>query len=507
MNSSTEKIQPLTGFALFIGACCLAMANFLAILDTTIANVSIANIAGSLGVSTSQGTYVITSYAVAEAISVPLTGWLSRRFGSIRVFVTCLTLFGVLSVLCGMATSMGMLVVFRVLLGLSGGPLMPLSQTLMIRIFPKEKSHAAIGIWSMTTLIAPIMGPILGGYLCDEYSWHYIFIAKAPFAIVAAFFCWRLLKHFETPLVKSAIDKVGLALLVVWVAALQLMLDEGKDLDWFESTHIQILAIVAVIGFVAFLIWELTERNPVVDLRVFRHRGYSVSMITLSLAFGAFFSISIITPLWLQGYMGYTATISGLTTAHIGMFAVFLAPIVANIASKRDPRPLVFFGIIWLGLWTLYRSFASLDMTYDQVSWPLLVQGIGMPFFFVPLTAIALSCVDEDEMESAAGLMNFIRTLSGAIATSVMTTYWTNETRHVHAELVGVTHQSDTLTQAMQANGEVGEQTRALFDALLQTQSGMIATNQTFMMLASVFLVAGSLIWLAPKVKKASKEA
>lgn len=289
MNSSTEKVQPLTGLALFIGASCLAMANFLAILDTTIANVSIANIAGSLGVSTSQGTYVITSYAVAEAISVPLTGWLSRRFGSIRVFVTCLTLFGLFSILCGMATSMSMLVVFRVLLGLSGGPLMPLSQTLMIRIFPKEKSHAAIGIWSMTTLIAPIMGPILGGYLCDEYSWHYIFVTKAPFAIVAAFFCWRLLNQFETPLVKSTIDKVGLLLLVVWVGALQLMLDEGKDLDWFESTHIQILAIVALIGFVAFLIWELTERNPVVDLRIFRHRGYSVSMVTLSMAFGGIF--------------------------------------------------------------------------------------------------------------------------------------------------------------------------------------------------------------------------
>jgi DHA2 family multidrug resistance protein len=502
MNSSTDNVQPLTGLALFLGAMCLAMANFLAILDTTIANVSIANIAGSLGVSTSQGTYVITSYAVAEAISVPLTGWLSRRFGSIRVFVTCLTLFGIFSVLCGMATSMGMLVVLRVLLGLSGGPLMPLSQTLMIRIFPPNKGHAAIGIWSMTTLIAPIMGPILGGYLCDEYSWHYIFIAKAPFAIVAAFFCWRLLKHFETPLLKSAIDKVGLLLLVVWVGALQIMLDEGKDLDWFESTRIQILAIVAVIGFIAFLIWELTEENPVVDLKIFRHRGFSTSMVTLSLGFGAFFAISVITPLWLQGFMGYTATVSGLTTAHMGMLAVFLAPIVASASSKRDPRIFVFFGVMWLGAWTLFRSFGSIEMTYDQISWPMFIQGIGMPFFFVPLTAIALGCVNENEMESAAGLMNFIRTLSGAIATSVMTTYWVNETRHVHAELVGVTHQSDTLSQTMQSTGEVGEQARSIFDLLLQSQSGMIATNQTFMMISVVFVVAASIIWFAPKVKK-----
>lgn len=319
-HSSDNDIKPLTGGALFIGALCLAMANFLAILDTTIANVSVSSIAGSLGTSTSQGTYVITSYAVAEAISVPLTGWLSRRFGSIRVFVTCFVLFGVFSVFCGLATSMTMLVTFRVFLGLAGGPLMPLSQTLMMRIFPKDKSHAAIGIWSMTTLVAPIMGPILGGVLCDQFSWPYIFFVKTPFAIVAAILCWKLLQQFETKTVRSKIDKVGLALLVVWVAALQIMLDEGKDHDWFESSRIVILGIIAVIGFVAFLIWELTERDPVVDLKVFRHRGYTMSMLTLSLAFGAFFSISVITPLWLQIYMGYTATISGYATATMGIF-------------------------------------------------------------------------------------------------------------------------------------------------------------------------------------------
>lgn len=314
-HASDHEIKPLSGGALFVGALCLAMANFLAILDTTITNVSVSTIAGSLGTSTSQGTYVITSYAVAEAISVPLTGWLASRFGSIRVFVTCFLLFGVFSLLCGMANSMSTLVMFRSFLGFSGGRLMPLSQTLIMRIFPKNKGHVAIGIWSMTTLIAPIMGPIIGGILCDQFSWPYIFIVKMPLAIGAALICWTLLQKFETKTVRSKIDKVGLLLLVVWVAALQLMLDEGKDHDWFESSRIVTLAVIAAIGFVAFLIWELTERNPVVDLKVFRHRGYSMSMVTLSLAFGAFFSISVLTPLWLQIYMGYTATISGYATA------------------------------------------------------------------------------------------------------------------------------------------------------------------------------------------------
>lgn len=491
---------PLRGAQLALGAGILAMANFLAVLDTTIANVSVSNIAGSLGTSTSQGTYVITSYAVAEAISVPLTGWLASRFGPIRVFATCFILFGLFSLLCGMATSMNMLVLFRVFLGLCGGPLMPLSQTLMMRIFPKDKAHAAIGIWSMTTLVAPIMGPILGGILCDQYSWPYIFYVKAPFALLAGVMCWKLLRPFESKTLKLPIDKVGLVLLIVWVAALQIMLDEGKDHDWFESTRIVTLAIIAAIGFVAFLIWELTERNPVVDLRVFRHRGYRTSMLTLSLGFGAFFGITVLTPLWLQIYMGYTATIAGYSTAMMGILAVFLAPLIANLATKIDPRPMVFIGVLWLGGWTLYRSHANMDMTFWQISFPMFFQGIGMPLFFVPLTGIALGSVLAREMESAAGLMNFIRTLSGAVATSMVNTGWERETRYVRAELAGLTDRAGDTTQAMQMAG-AGEQSKGNLEWLLQGQSVMVATNKIFMIIAVLFFVAAFAIWLAPRPK------
>ncbi len=502
-SSSDNFPQPLSGGKLALGAICLAMANFLAILDTTIANVSVSNIAGSLGTSTSQGTYVITSYAVAEAISVPLTGWLSSRFGAMRVFVTCLIMFGIFSALCGMATSMNMLVLFRVFLGFAGGPLMPLSQTLMIRIFPKDKSHAAIGIWSMTTLVAPIMGPILGGILCDQFSWPYIFFVKTPFAIVAGLLCWKMLQQFETKATKSRMDLVGLVLLVVWVAALQIMLDEGKDHDWFESGRIVTLGIIALIGFVAFLIWELTERNPVVDLKVFRHRGYTTSMLTLSLGFGAFFGITVLTPLWLQIYMGYTATIAGYSTAMMGVLAIFLAPAIANLATKIDPRPLVFIGVLWLGIWTLFRSHANMDMTFWQVSLPMLFQGIGMPLFFVPLTAIALGCVMDREMDSAAGLMNFIRTLSGAFATSMVNTSWENQTRYVKAEMAGLTDQSGAATEAMTNAGMGMDQTRGIMDWMLQGQSVMVATNQIFMVIAVIFTVAAFVIWLAPRPTRA----
>lgn len=502
-HTSDNDIKPLSGGALFLGALCLAMANFFAILDTTIANVSVSNIAGGLGTSLSQGTYVITSYAVAEAISVPLTGWLARRFGSIRVFVTCFFFFGFFSLLCGLSTSLNMLVMCRVFLGFAGGPLMPLSQTLMIRIFPKDKSHAAIGIWSMTTLVAPIMGPILGGILCDQYSWPFIFFVNIPFAIFASFVGWKILKKYETKNERLPIDKIGLLLLIVWVAALQLMLDEGKDHDWFESSRIVTLAVIAAIGFVAFLIWELTERNPVVELRVFRHRGYAMSMVTLSLAFGAFFATTVLTPLWLQNFMGYTATISGYATATMGILAVFLAPIIANLSSKYDPRPFVFVGVMWLGFWTFMRSFNTVDMTFEQVSWPMFVQGIGMPLFFVPLTAIALGSVKPHEMESAAGLMNFIRTLSGAFATSMINTSWEHESRYVHAELAGLTDKAGVATQAMQNAGMSAAQTRSALDGMLQGQSVMVATNQLFLVIAVIFAVAACMIWMAPKPKHA----
>ncbi|WP_275138490.1 MFS transporter, partial [Vibrio parahaemolyticus] len=217
--------------------------------------------------------------------------------------------------------------------------------------------------------------------MCDQYSWPFIFFVNIPFAIFASFVGWKILKKYETKNERLPIDKIGLLLLIVWVAAFQLMLDEGKDHDWFESSRIVTLAVIAAIGFVAFLIWELTERNPVVELRVFRHRGYAMSMVTLSLAFGAFFATTVLTPLWLQNFMGYTATISGYATATMGILAVFLAPIIANLSSKYDPRPFVFVGVMWLGFWTFMRSFNTVDMTFEQVSWPMFVQGIGMPLF------------------------------------------------------------------------------------------------------------------------------
>jgi DHA2 family multidrug resistance protein len=502
MSQTTPANQadaPLTGVMLWLAAILLATANFIAVLDMTIANVSVPSISGALGATTSQGTWVITSYSVAEAITVPLTGWLAARFGAVRVFAIAMAMFGACSALCGVSTSLGVLVFARICQGFAGGPLMPLSQTLLLRIFPKEKATAALTIWSMTTLVAPVVGPILGGYLCDNYSWPWIFYINVPIAASCAFIAWNMLKRYEQPLLKNPIDRVGLLLLVVWVGALQLMLDEGKDLDWFSSTAIVALAIIAVIGFAAFMIWELHEEHPVVDLRVFRHRGFSVSVLTISLAFAAFFGVNVLTPQWLQTYMGYTATTAGMATAWSGVFAVLAAPVVAILSNKVDLRRLVFGGVAWLGLVTLLRAIATTDMGYWDVSQPIMLMGLGMPFFFIPTTSLALASVEEHETASAAGLMNFLRTLSGAFATSLITTLWDDQITRNHAELVGLSDSDQSVRSLLESSGMAADAVLQSIDRLVNSQAVMVATNQIMTAVALVFLVAAAVIWLAPK--------
>ena len=503
MTSVKEPtLQPLTGWQLWAAALFLSMANLIAILDMTIANVSVLTIAGSLAVTPTQGTWVITSYAVAEAITVPLTGWFTARYGSVKVFVVAMAAFGLFSALAGLSTSLGFLVFARVLQGMAGGPLMPLSQTLLLRIFPKEKAGAATGIWAMTTLVGPVLGPILGGWICDNYTWPWIFLINLPIAAACAWICWKILRRYETRIVRNPIDVIGFVLLIVWVGALQIMLDEGKNLDWFSSPLIVGLGIVAVVGFVAFLIWEFTAAHPIVDLRVFRHRGFSAAVLTISLTFAGFFAANVLTPLWLQSFMAYTATDAGTTTAWIGITAFLTAPAVAAMSMKMDPRKLVFYGIVWIGLITLYRTIATTQMSYWDIALPLMLLGLGMPFFFIPSTAAALSSVEEEETNSAAGLMNFMRTLSGAIATSMVTTYWDDEIARNRAELVGVIDPGQVIYSQLTSQGMTDAQALVVLERMVTEQSVMLATNELMLVVALMLLVSACFIWLVPKSKR-----
>jgi DHA2 family multidrug resistance protein len=502
--TSTQDTKPLSGAGLWLAAVMLAMANFVAVLDMTIANVSMPNIAGGLGISTDQGTWVITSYSVAEAVLVPLTGWLAGRFGSLRVFTTAMVMFGIFSALCGFSTSLGMLVFFRIMQGLSGGSLMPLSQTLLMRIFPKERAPAATALWAMTTLVAPVLGPILGGVICDDFSWPYIFFINVPIALLFSPMIARMLRRFETPKAKLPVDVVGLILLILFVGSLQIMLDTGKDHDWFASPQILVLAAVAVVGFLAFLIWELTDDHPIVDLRVFRHRGFTASVFTLALGYGAMFGANVLTPLWLQTDMGYTATWAGMTTAWSGACAVIVAPIAGALMGKKlDPRWLVFGGLTWIGLVMLMRATLTSGVTYWHIAGPLALMGLGLPLFFVPLTALSLGSVEERETASAAGLQNFLRTMSGAIATSLVTTAWSNDTTRAHANLAGLADRAGDAIQTLTSGGMTADAARNQLDNMVQSQSAMIATNGLMFVVALVFIAAALVIWLAPRPSRA----
>ena len=492
----------LSGLPLWIAGLLLATANFLAILDMSIANVSVPHIAGSLGATTSQGTWVITSYAVAEAITVPLTGWLAGRFGAVKVFVVALTGFAIMSALCGLAPSLGVLVAFRVLQGTFGGPILPLSQTLLVHIFPPKQQPAAMGLWAVTTLVAPIMGPVLGGTLSDTFGWPLIFWINLPISLIAIPLIWRTLRRHDTATAKSPIDGVGLGLLVVWVGALQLMLDLGKEHDWFASPMIVALGLTSLVGFAAFLIWELTDRNPIVSLRVFRHRGFSMSMITLSLAFGGFLATNVIGPLWLQTNMGYTATWAGYVLGMFGVLAIVSAPVAAQLASRFDARLPIFLGLAWVAWVTFMRAGATSQMDYWQIAVWLLLCGVGMPLFFLPLTQVALGSVDPEETAGAAGLMSFIRTLSGAFATSIATTVWENNATRNQAALAGTAH-TDAASAALAQSGMSAGQVTETLSNMVQGQAVLLATNQVFMACSVLFLVAAAAIWLAPKPSRA----
>jgi DHA2 family multidrug resistance protein len=493
---------PLTGVPLYIAAILIGLGNFLVVLDTTIANVSVPTIAGNLGVSSSQGTWVITSYAVAEAITVPLTGWLARKFGAQRTFITCYLGFAVVSLLCGLSSSLGMLLGTRVLLGLVGGPIMPLSQMLLLRVFPKEKATLATVIWAMTTLVGPVAGPILGGIICDNYGWAWIFFIKVPVAAAGGFVLMRLLKGQSDPKSQAFIDKVGLALLIVWVGALQIMLDEGRNHDWFASAEIRTLGIVAAIGFVAFLIWELTEKNPIVDLRIFRHRGFVGAALTYAVGFGGFFASIVIVPLWLQSNMGYTATWAGYATGIMGILAVASAPFVGKACEKFDPRMIVCAGVLGLALIMVWRMWTfTPDVTFLQMAWPMLLTGIFMVMFFVPVTGLAMASVKPDEQANAAGLSNFMRTLAGAFATSLIQSGWSNAARSNQTELAGAMTNGRHLIEAADGAGMPHDASVTLLSMVVEGQSVMLATLNMFGVIALCLGFAATLIWLVPKPK------
>ncbi|RYF70445.1 MAG: DHA2 family efflux MFS transporter permease subunit [Comamonadaceae bacterium] len=492
---------PLEGAARVWGTLALSAATFMNVLDSSIANVSLPAIAGDLGVSASQGTWVITSFGVANAIAVPLTGFLTQRIGQVRLFMTSVILFVITSWLCGLAPNMTTLIAFRALQGFVAGPMIPLSQTLLLSSYPRAMAGLAMAVWSMTTLVAPVMGPLLGGWITDNIAWPWIFYINIPVGLLAAGLTLGIYRKRESPTKKVPIDTIGLALLVLWVGSLQLMLDKGKELDWFHSGEIIAMAVVAVVGFAFFLVWELTEKHPVVDLSLFKRRNFWSGALATAAGYGLFFGNVVILPLWLQQYMGYTATQAGMVLAPVGVMAILLSPIVGLTVGKVDPRRyatasfLIFALILWM------RSRFNTQADFATIMIPTVIQGIAMAFFFIPLVTITLSGLSPDRIPAASGLSNFARITAGAMGTSIATTVWESRAALHHAQLAEAVHTGSSATNsAMSALGSAGlspDQVLAQVNRLVDQQAFMLATSELFYASALMFLLLVPVIWLS----------
>jgi len=491
---------PLRGTALLLGTVSLSLATFMNVLDSSIANVSIPAIAGNLGVSPGQGTWVITSFGVANAISVPLTGWLTQRFGAVRLFTMSVLLFVLTSWLCGFASSLEALVFFRVLQGLVAGPMIPLSQTLLLASYPRALAGTALALWGVTTLVAPVVGPLLGGWITDNISWPWIFYINVPVGLLAALLTWGIYRDRETPIRKLPIDTVGLSLLVLWVGALQLMLDKGKELDWFASNEIILLGVVAVVAFAVFLVWELTDKHPVVDLRLFARRNFAFGALALSVAYALFFGNVVLLPLWLQQWMGYTATSAGMALAPVGVFAILLTPLVGKKVGQWDPRRMATGAFIVFGVVLWMRSHFTVQTDFIHILIPTLLQGAAMAFFFIPLTTLTLAGIAPERIPAAAGLSNFVRITAGAMGTSIATTLWDSRAAMHHAHLTeGLVQGQGVFAQTLNqltASGLTQAQALAQINRLIDQQAFTRAANDIFLGSAGLFLLLIGLIWL-----------
>jgi len=497
---------PLTGAAQILGAFSLALATFMNVLDTSIANVSLSSIGGDLGVSTTQVTWVITSFGVANAIAVPLTGWLSQRFGAVRLFTASIILFSIASLLCGLATSLQELIVFRVLQGAVAGPMIPLSQALLLSSFSKAKAGTALAIWAMTTLVAPVMGPLLGGWITDNISWPWIFYINIPVGVFAAIVTWSVYRKRETPRRRLPIDGVGLGLLVLWVSALQIMLDQGEELDWFNSSTIVALAVVATIGFCVFIVWELVDNpHPVVDLRLFRRRNFWTGTLAFALGYGVFFGNVVILPLWLQQYMNYTATDAGLLTAPVGILALLLSPWVGRRVGKTDPRILATVAFLIFAISLYMRTAYNTQANFGFLVVPIIVQGAAMAFFFVPLVSLVLSGLPAERVPAASGLSNFARIVSGSFGTSIATTMWDHRAILHHAQLTEYVNNNSLATQSyvgiLQSAGLSLQQAGAAINRSIDVEAHLLAANDLFWVSSILFFLMIGVVWLARPVK------
>jgi DHA2 family multidrug resistance protein len=471
------------------------------VLDTTIANVSVPTIAGTMGISATQGTWVITSFTVATAISMPLTGRLAERLGQVRLFLLATMLFTVASIMCGLAPNMPLLIAARVVQGAVAGPLMPLSQALMLSIYPREKRGQALALWATIAVVAPIVGPILGGYISDNASWPWIFFINGPVGVLAVLLTTESLQRMESVKHKPPIDWTGLVLLAVWVGVLQVMLDLGSDENWFDSPLIIGLTVITGVVFCYFLVWELNHPYPIVDLSLFKDRNFAVGAGGGSLIYAAFFGSSVLLPLVLQTQFGYTATWAGLVIAPIGIAPILGSRFVGRNYHRVDPRLLITGSFLITACVMWLRSRASTEWGFWNLLEPQMLLGVGVMIMFTPLTAVMLSTLDPRRSASALGVSSFMRLTASGFGASVFTSVWQSRAAVHHTRLVEAITAYDPARSAtfgvLTRHGLGAQQAYGVVDATVSNQSFVMAADDVFWVAALAIVAVTSVIWLA----------
>jgi len=510
-DTQNNEYPPLRGAPLALLTVAVAAATFMEVLDTTIVNVSIPAIAGSLGVSPNEGTWTVSSYSLAAAVMQPLSGWIGRRFGEVRAFVTSMLLFVVFSALCGFSNSMGMLIGGRLMQGLVSGPMVALAQALLLRNYPPAKRGIALSIWGMVVIMAPMLGPVLGGWITDNLSWPWVFYINVPVGLISIAITWNILKDRESKKSIVPIDVVGLVLLVVGVGSLQFMLDNGNEKDWFSSPLIVTTGVTALVCLTYLLAWELQDKHPILDLHLFKRRNFLVGTIAISLGFFTFFGSNVIYPLWLQTTLGYTSTWAGFAVAPVGIFAIMLAPIIGKNIGRLNLRLLASTAFAIFAIGMFWMSTLTDQASYAQLAAPRLWQGLGIPMFFLTLNQIVMSEMKPHEYASAAGLANFLRTISGSITTATTVWLWNDRTDFHHTVLTEhIRPGSPGWQQTQQALGSLGvPDTGALAYAenVITRQAMTLGVNDVYMLFGCLLLCLIPILWFARPPFQASAGA
>lgn len=488
---------------LIILTLALGLGTFIQILDTSIANVSIPFIAGDLSVSPIEGTWVITSFAISNAIVLPLTGFLAIRFPATKVFIWSTFLFSISSLLCGLAWSLPSLIFFRVIQGASGGVLIPLSQSLLIINYPKEKKNVAIGIWSTIIIVAPMLGPIIGGWITDNYGWRWIFYINIPIGFLSAFLTYSLFKDQKEKTTKMPLDVVGLSLMILAIGCMQVVLDKGDQLDWFSSPFIVALTSVSFASFYFFIPWNYLSPNPIVDFSCFKYRNFTVGTILAAFGFLIFFGGSVVLlPLWLQTQMDYTAFLAGLAIAPIGMIPLFFSVLVGKYLHKVDVRWVITSSFLIFAYTFFWFSGFTTSTTLEQIMLPRLLQGIGVVFYFVPLVVFALTPIPHDKIASASGIYSFVRLVAGGgIGTSVFVSLWGRWTEYYHTRLIEVANFDAVMNyfKDLQVFDIDKNSAMLLLNQTINHQASMLSLNDLFYISGWIFLILIIPLWFCKK--------